>query len=109
MGFKTAGGLIANLGSGVSVSVQSLNGLQLIVAGFGEINITLVDDLIETDLDYIPEWGLSQRRFVAVLTAELPTHEKIEIYRYFAGWELFFYFESPYQGRGFSEILLDRV
>ena len=106
---RQPGGLTANLGSGNSVSVKSLDGLQLIVAGFGEINITLVDDLIETDLDYVPEWvSLSQRRFVAVLDGSriTITRKKTEIYRYFAGWELFFFtFESPYQGRGFFEIL----
>ena len=106
---RQPGGLTANLGSGNSVSVKSLDGLQLIVAGFGEINITLVDDLIETDLDYVPEWvSLSQRRFVAVLDGSriTITRKKTEIYRYFAGWELFFFtFESPYQGRGLFEIL----
>lgn len=103
------GALIANLGNGNSVEVLSIDALQVTVAEFGTINITVVDDLIETDLNHVPDWvSLSERRFVAVLDGSRVTitRKKTEIYRYFAGWELFFFtFDSPYRGRGFTDIL----
>jgi phosphonate transport system permease protein len=102
------GALSANLGNGNSVEVLSIDALQVTVAEFGTINITVVDDLIETDLIHVPDWvSLSERRFVAVLDGSRVTitRKKTEIYRYFAGWELFFFtFDSPYRGRGFTEI-----
>ena len=101
--------LVANLGNGNSVEVLSVDSVRITFAELGTINVTMTDGRIETDLSDPPDWiSLGERRFVAVLDGAriTVTRSKTEIFRYFAGWELFFFtFDSPYHDKGVTEIL----
>ena len=100
---------VADLGNGNSVEVLSVGHLRITFAELGTVNVALSDGKIETDLSETPDWvSVSDGRFVAVLDGAriTVTRAKTEIFRYFAGWELFFFtFDSAYHGKDFTEIL----
>ena len=56
----------------------------------------------------LPEWINASRNRVAITTEAgrmTITRNRTEVFRYFAGWELFFFtLDSPYHGLGFGEI-----
>jgi phosphonate transport system permease protein len=57
----------------------------------------------------LPEWINASKNRVAITTEAgrlSVTRNRTEVFRYFTGWELFFFtLDSPYHGLGFSEVL----
>ncbi|MCT4557557.1 MAG: phosphonate ABC transporter, permease protein PhnE [Pelagimonas sp.] len=59
-------------------------------------------------VDQLPEWINASKNRVAFTTPNgrlTVTRNRAEVFRYFTGWELFFFtLESPYHGLGFAEL-----
>lgn len=81
------------------------------IENFGRVNARVGDDGVEID---IPEGELPD--FVSYSKTRLDirteagrltmTKSRTEVFRYFFGWELFFFtLDSPYHGHGFAEIV----
>lgn len=86
------------------------NAVDYVVPGFGTIEAQLVDGSIVTNLsDPVPDWiNLSDQRMTVTTDAGrlTMTRTRTEVFRYFTGWELFWFtLDSPYHGRGAAEIL----
>lgn len=82
--------------------------------GFGLIEITRVDDAIQTSFPGFapgdsPEWANVSATRVAITTPAgrlNVTRSKDEVFRYFFGWELFWFtLDSPYHGVGLWTLL----
>jgi len=107
--------LVIDLEDGHIVRFLPENAATYEVPGFGVIEARLVDGIIETNLsDPVPDWiNLSDRRMTITTGAGRlsMTRTRTEVFRYFAGWELFWYtFTSPYHGHSVTEILFgDRI
>lgn len=75
------------------------------VPGYGRIATTPNDDGVNADLPDgpVPEWiNLSKNRLTATTEAGrlTVTRNRSEVFRYFGGWELFFFtLDSPYHGQ----------
>lgn len=78
--------------------------------GYGTIGITVANSGITLDLptDEVPDFISASKTRVTVtspagrLTA---TKSKFEVFRYFGGWELFFFtLDSPFYGKSFGEL-----
>lgn len=59
-------------------------------------------------VDVLPEWINASKNRVAITTEAgrlSITRNRTEVFRYFTGWELFFFtLDSPYHGMGFGEL-----
>ncbi|MEO4042825.1 phosphonate ABC transporter, permease protein PhnE [Hoeflea sp. CAU 1731] len=81
------------------------------VPGYGEIDARVAGRSIETTLpgDEVPDWINASRTRLAVTTPNgrmSVTRSKIEVFRYFYGWELFWFsLDSPFYGMGPMELL----
>ncbi len=60
-------------------------------------------------VDELPEWINASKNRVAITTEEgrlSVTRNRTEVFRYFLGWELFFFtLDSPYHGMGVGEVI----
>ena len=99
-----------DLGDG-HVVVMDAAGLRYEVPGFGLIEARREGGAIALDLPTaeIPEWISASDTRVSVTTeagrASL-TRNRAEVFRYQAGWELFFFtLDSPFHGKGAGELL----
>ncbi|MHC0052594.1 phosphonate ABC transporter, permease protein PhnE [Actibacterium sp. D379-3] len=105
------GATVVDLGHGHVVTYLADGGMRYDVPGFGEITAHPSGRGVETNLDpdTVPGWiNLSKNRLA--ITSEAGrvsvTRNRTEVFRYFAGWEMFFFtLDSPYHGRGPGQIL----
>lgn len=86
------------------------NATEVDIPGFGLFEARLIGRSIVTNLpDPAPDWAsVSDTRVALTLPAGriTITRTKTEIFRYFAGWELFWFtFASPYHGHSVTQIL----
>ncbi|MCV6595044.1 MAG: phosphonate ABC transporter, permease protein PhnE [Silicimonas sp.] len=91
------------------------NAMEFDVPGHGMITARFDGSKVITNLgDMPPDWVNASRTRVAITTPGgrvTMTRSKTEIFRYFTGWELFFFtLDSPYHGQSLATILLgDRI
>jgi len=92
---------VITLGPGANVTYD--------LPGYGQITAKSVGRSVETNqTGDIPEWmNLSKNRLAITTDAGrlTVTRNKTEVYRYFTGWELFFFtLDSPYSGHGVIDL-----
>lgn len=100
---------VIDLGDGHVVTFLPENALRYDVPGFGLIEARVDGREIVSNLgDDSPDWVSASRTRLNITTDAgrvSLTRNRTEVFRYFAGWELFFFtLDSPYFGHGFSEI-----
>ncbi|WP_299208676.1 phosphonate ABC transporter, permease protein PhnE [uncultured Tateyamaria sp.] len=104
---------IVDLGGGHIVTyLPENNGVTYSVPGYGlmTFEVSRSQGVIQ---DYptgdIPNWVNASKNRVAVTTEAgrlSITRNRTEVFRYFVGWELFFFtLDSPYHGLGFGEVV----
>jgi phosphonate transport system permease protein len=96
------------LGSGYRVTYDDL-GARMVVPDYGIIDIAPQGDgLILTAPQPLPRWINASDNRISVTTPQgrfTYTRSKVETFRYFAGWELFFFtLDSPFHGKGPLEL-----
>ena len=99
-----------DLGRGNVVEFLPGNGLRYDVPGFGPIEARVEGREIVTNLGAdVPDWiSVSGTRLAITTEAGRVslTRSRTEVFRYFFGWELFFFtLDSPYHGHSLPEIL----
>ncbi|SET89637.1 phosphonate ABC transporter, permease protein PhnE [Oceanicella actignis] len=108
-------GLVVDLGSGRQVRFLPGNRTKIILPDFPTIEVAAEGRSVKSNLpDDLPEWISASNRRIAVT---LPgarvtlTGARTEVFRYFPGWELFWFtLDSPYHGHSLGEILFgDRI
>ena len=108
---QDGGAIRVALEGGQEVILLPGNGFRWDVPGFGLIEARLEGRNIVSNLpeDGLPEWISASTSRLQVTTdgARVSlTRSKTELFRYFPGWELFFFtLDSPYHGHGLGEIL----
>jgi len=80
------------------------------VPGFGPIKAQFTGRSVETNLgDDVPDWINVSKNRIAITTEAgrvSLTRNRTEVFRYFMGWELFFFtLDSPYSGQNLGAIL----
>ena len=103
--------IVIDLGDGHEVRLLPGNAMEYDVPGHGTIETVFNGSAVETNLgDTLPDWVNASRTRVAITTnggRVTVTRSKTEVFRYFPGWELFFFtLDSPYHGIGLGQILL---
>lgn len=97
-----------DLGQGHVVTYDAA-GARFVVPGYGTIDIAAGDDGLQlTAPEPLPVWINASGNRVSVTTGQgrfTYTRSKVETFRYFAGWELFFFtLDSPFHGKGPLEL-----
>lgn len=97
-----------DLGEGHLITYDA-DGARYVVPGYGTVDIRPEGNrLILTAPEPLPEWINASSNRVTVTTDAgrmTYTRSRVETFRYFAGWELFFFdLNSAFQGRGFLEL-----
>ncbi|MEZ5754594.1 MAG: phosphonate ABC transporter, permease protein PhnE [Paracoccaceae bacterium] len=97
-----------DLGAGHVVTYDAA-GARYVVPGYGTIDIAPDGDGLRLTAPLpLPDWINASDRRVSVTTAQgrfAYTRAKVETFRYFAGWELFFFtLDSPFHGKGPLEL-----
>ncbi|MEL7149733.1 MAG: phosphonate ABC transporter, permease protein PhnE [Pseudomonadota bacterium] len=103
--------IVIDLGDGHEVRLLPGNAMEYDVPGHGTIETVFNGSAVETNLgDTLPDWVNASRTRVAITTdggRVTVTRSKTEVFRYFPGWELFFFtLDSPYHGMGLGQIML---
>jgi len=103
--------IVIDLGDGHEVRLLPGNAMEYDVPGHGTIETVFNGSAVETNLGgTLPDWVNASRTRVAITTnggRVTVTRSKTEVFRYFPGWELFFFtLDSPYHGIGLGQILL---
>lgn len=99
-----------DLGRGDVVTFDS-NGARYVVPGYGTVDITVdaAGKLVMTAPQPVPDWISASDTRVGVTTPAgrfAYTKSKVEVFRYFAGWELFFFtFDSPFYGKSLGQLV----
>lgn len=101
---------VVELDDGHEVRLLPGNRMEFDVPGFGTIETVIEGGKVRTNLgDTPPDWINASDRRVAITTTGgrvTVTRSKTEVFRYFGGWELFWFsLESPYYGQGFVDIV----
>ncbi len=104
---------VIDLGDGhVITYLPDDNGVTYDVPGYGlmEFTVSRSKGVVQSyPSDEIPEWINASKNRVAITTEAgrlTITRNRTEVFRYFTGWELFFFtLDSPYHGLGFGEVL----
>ena len=105
---------VIDLGDGHQVRFLPDRRVEYDMPGLGLIVITREDDRIMAQFPGhapgdSPDWASVSDSRVAITTEAgrlAVTRSKDEVFRYFLGWELFWFtLDSPYHGRGLTEIL----
>ena len=96
------------LGDGHVVTYDD-TGARYVVPGYGAIDIAPDGNRLKlTAPEPLPDWINASATRVSVTTDQgrfAYTRSKVETFRYFAGWELFFFtLESPFHGKGPLEL-----
>ena len=102
-----------DLGDGHIVRLMPDNAMDYVIPGYGifeaKFNGKTVDTNLGDNVPDVPGWINASDRRVALKTSNgrvTITRSKTEIFRYFPGWELFFFtLESPYSGHSVTDIL----
>jgi phosphonate transport system permease protein len=107
---ETEGGVIVDLGRGHVVRFLPDNALSYDVPGFGLIEIAVVDGTVLSNLgDTPPAWVNASDSRIAITTEAgrvTATRNRTEVFRYFFGWELFWFtLDSPYHGVSLPALL----
>jgi len=97
-----------DLGDGHIVTYDD-KGARYVVPGYGTIDIVPDGNRLKlTAPEPLPDWINASSNRVSVTTGNgrfAYTRSKVETFRYFAGWELFFFtLDSPFQGKGPLEL-----
>lgn len=97
-----------DLGQGHVVTYDD-QGARYLVPGYGTIDIRPEGNRLKlTAPEPLPDWINASGNRVSVTTPEgrfAYTRSKVETFRYFAGWELFFFtLDSPFHGKGPREL-----
>jgi phosphonate transport system permease protein len=107
---KTAGDMTTvDLGTGNLVTVDA-KGARYVVPGYGTIDIHAAASgkLVLDAPQPLPDWISASDTRVGVITPAgrfAYTRSKVEAFRYFPGWELFFFtFDSPFYGKSLGEL-----
>ncbi|MEL6808426.1 MAG: phosphonate ABC transporter, permease protein PhnE [Pseudomonadota bacterium] len=104
---------VIDLGDGHVVTyLPENNGVTYDVPGYGlmSFEVSRSQGVIQSyPTEEIPEWINASKNRVAITTdaGRLSiTRNRTETFRYFVGWELFFFtLDSPYHGMGFGEVV----
>jgi phosphonate transport system permease protein len=99
---------VIDLGDGHLVTYDA-SGARYEVPGYGTIDIRPEGGALRlTAPEPLPDWINASDNRVSVTTEAgrfTYTRSKVETFRYFAGWELFFFdLDSPFNGKGFVEL-----
>ncbi|TCL01119.1 phosphonate transport system permease protein [Shimia isoporae] len=103
---------VIDLGDGHVVTFGADNFVSYDVPGYGLITAQPsrakgVQAVFPTD--EVPEWINASKNRMAITTEAgrlTVTRNRTEVFRYFMGWELFFFtLDSPYHGLGFGEVM----
>ncbi|MBY6004519.1 phosphonate ABC transporter, permease protein PhnE [Salipiger bermudensis] len=103
-------GTVVDLGDGHSVRFLPGGGFAYDVPGFGLVEARMQGRAVVSNLEgeALPDWVSASRTRFQVETSHgrvSLTRNRTELFRYFPGWELFFFtIESPYHGHGLLEI-----
>jgi phosphonate transport system permease protein len=102
--------LVIDLEDGHVVTFLPDNGVHYVIPGYGTFEAQLIDGRIQSNLgDTPPEWINASGTRVAITTEAgrlTMTRSKTEVFRYFPGWELFWFtLDSPYHDQGFVSLL----
>lgn len=100
---------VVDLGDGQVARFLPDNAMDLVIPGYGTFTAHFNGSTVDTNLgDDIPDWINASDRRVAITTSNARvtiTRSKTEIFRYFPGWELFFFtLDSPYHGKSMLDI-----
>ena len=101
---------LINLDKGHQV-VFDADGARYTVPGYGVVDISPVNGKLQLDLpgEEIPEWISASNTRVSVTTEQgrfSYTRNRTEVFKYQAGWELFFFtLDSPFFGKSFFELV----
>ncbi|MBK1634458.1 phosphonate ABC transporter, permease protein PhnE [Rhodovulum adriaticum] len=102
---------VIDLGDGHVVTFIGDDGFSYDIPGYGVIEGTISRARgVQNNLgDDVPDWISVSKNRLAITTDAgrvTVTRNKTEVFRYFLGWELFFFtLDSPYHGHGLAEIL----
>ena len=102
---------VVDLGQGHVVTLLPGNAMAYDVPGYGAIEAHLEEGRIVTNLgEAPPDWISVSDRRLSITTDQTRiamTRSKTQVFRFFPGWELFWFtFDSPYYGHGVASILL---
>ncbi|KIC38061.1 phosphonate ABC transporter, permease protein PhnE [Leisingera sp. ANG-M7] len=102
---------VIDLENGHSVTFGS-EAIEYVIPGYGTVRATPSRSAgVQAELPAgdVPEWISVSKNRLAVTTEAgrlTVTRNRAEVFRYFAGWELFFFtLDSPYYGMGAGELL----
>jgi phosphonate transport system permease protein len=100
---ETPDGVVVDLGDGHVVRFLPDNALTYEVPGFGPIEVQVVDGAVVSNLgETPPDWINASDSRIAITTDAgrvSVTRNRTEVFRYFFGWELFWFtLDSPYHG-----------
>lgn len=101
---------VIDLGDGHVVTYLPDNAMTYVIPGWGTFEAQFDGSQVVTNVgDDAPEWMNISRNRVALETSHgrlSMTRSKTEVFRYFGGWELFFYtIDSPYFEHSFADIM----
>ena len=108
-------GTVVELGDGHAVTFLPAGGFRYDVPGYGPVEVRVEGREVVSNLEgELPDWVSASGTRVQVETSHARisvTRNRTELFRYFPGWELFFFtLGSPYHGHGAGEILFgDRI
>lgn len=104
-------GTVVDLGDGHVVTFLPENGLSYDVPGYGTVTAGIDGRAVVTNFPggVVPDWASISRTRMSLETEAgrvSLTRNRTEVFRYFTGWELFWFsLDSPYYGHGLGEIL----
>jgi phosphonate transport system permease protein len=107
---ETPDAVVVDLGDGHVVRFLPDNALTYEVPGFGPIEVQVVDGAVVSNLgETPPDWINASDSRIAITTDAgrvSVTRNRTEVFRYFFGWELFWFtLDSPYHGVGLTALL----
>jgi phosphonate transport system permease protein len=107
---KQAGTTVVDMGHGQTITFLPDNAVRYDIPSYGVITAQLIDGEVVTNLaDPIPDWINASNRRVAITTDTgrlTITRSKTEVFRYFFGWEMFWFaLDSPYANHGVIGLL----
>ncbi len=107
---ETPDGVVVDLGDGHVVRFLPDNALAYEVPDFGPIEVQVVDGTVVSNLgETPPDWINASDSRIAITTDAgrvSITRNRTEVFRYFFGWELFWFtLDSPYHGVPFTALL----
>ncbi|MGC9418467.1 MAG: phosphonate ABC transporter, permease protein PhnE [Rhodovulum sp.] len=101
---------VIDLGGG-HVVTYTAEGMRYDIPGYGVIEATptALRGVVTNLGDVVPDWISVSKNRLAITTEAgrvSVTRNRTEVFRYFAGWELFFFtLDSPYHGHGLVDIV----